>query len=120
MALGRYLTAKNTITHSRSHDPGPEVVPAYHPSLKGKTIAQIKAMLRKLDDPVVVPSKILIKPLKKLATEKLNAAGAAILQIHFLEIRADRVFSELARHKETSRGIGITTSPALACALRPY
>ncbi|KAA1076359.1 inner nuclear membrane protein enriched at telomere/subtelomere region [Puccinia graminis f. sp. tritici] len=86
MALGRYLTAEDTITPSRSPDPGPKAVPAYHPSLEGKTIAQIKAMLRKLDDPVVVPSKILIEPLRKLATEKLNAADAEKRRVE-LELR---------------------------------
>ncbi|KAA1069178.1 inner nuclear membrane protein enriched at telomere/subtelomere region [Puccinia graminis f. sp. tritici] len=101
MALGRYLTAEDTITPSRSHDPGAEAVPAYHPSLEGKTIAQIKAMLRKLDDPVVVPSKILIGPLKKLATEKLNAADA----------EKRRVELELQHHLDSDGHSDLTELP---------
>ncbi|POW22373.1 hypothetical protein PSHT_01284 [Puccinia striiformis] len=82
MTLGRYLTDDDVITPCTSHNPGLEAVPAHHPSLKGKTIAQIKSMLLKLEDPVSVPSKILIKPLSILATEKLNAADVAFNWTH--------------------------------------
>ncbi|KAH9456546.1 hypothetical protein Pst134EB_012746 [Puccinia striiformis f. sp. tritici] len=62
------------MTHSRSPDPGHKTVPAHHPSLKGKAIAQIRTILSKLDEPVSVPTKIKIEALRILATEKLNAA----------------------------------------------
>ncbi|KAI9611745.1 hypothetical protein KEM48_004409 [Puccinia striiformis f. sp. tritici PST-130] len=103
MALGRHLTREDDIMFSRKHNPGHETVlanhlspkgrtmaqssrkdgpgheavPAHHPSLEGKTIAQIKTMMSKLDHPVSVPTKILLEPLKRLATQQLNLADEA-------------------------------------------
>ncbi|KAI9623612.1 hypothetical protein KEM48_009379 [Puccinia striiformis f. sp. tritici PST-130] len=99
MTLGRYLTDDDVITPCTSHNPGIEAVPAHHPSLKGKTIAQIKSMLLKLEDPVSVPSKILIKPLRILATEKLNAADRRCVQLdsrHHLDLDSHSDLTELS------------------------
>ncbi|KAI7948531.1 hypothetical protein MJO29_010196 [Puccinia striiformis f. sp. tritici] len=99
MTLGRYLTDDDVITPCTSHNPGLEAVPAHHPSLKGKTIAQIKSMLLKLEDPVSVPSKILIKPLRILATEKLNAADRRCVQLdsrHHLDLDSHSDLTELS------------------------
>ncbi|POV96929.1 hypothetical protein PSHT_14865 [Puccinia striiformis] len=119
MALGRYLTRKDDIMFSRKHNPGHKTVPAHHPnakrktiaqssrkdgpgnkavpahhpSLKGKTIAQITTMISKLDHPVLVPTKILLEPLKRLATQQLNLAGTLFLSVDIFELQANRFFS---------------------------
>ncbi|KAI9613922.1 hypothetical protein H4Q26_009772 [Puccinia striiformis f. sp. tritici PST-130] len=88
-------TSGDVLRKNQTNDP----VPAHHPSLKGKTIAQIKSMLLKLEDPVSVPSKILIKPLRILATEKLNAADRRCVQLdsrHHLDLDSHSDLTELS------------------------
>ncbi|KAH9447285.1 hypothetical protein Pst134EA_029319 [Puccinia striiformis f. sp. tritici] len=76
-----YLAAQDSVKPCNKPDVGPEPVPKHHPSLEGKTVAQIKQMMLNLDPPVLVPSKILLGPLKRLVTAKLNAADAKSCRI---------------------------------------
>ncbi|KAI9624057.1 hypothetical protein KEM48_009134 [Puccinia striiformis f. sp. tritici PST-130] len=76
-----YLAAQDSVKPCNKPDVGPEPVPKHHPSLEGKTVAQIKQMMLNLDPPVSVPSKILLGPLKTLVTAKLNAADAKSCRI---------------------------------------
>ncbi|KAI9614276.1 hypothetical protein H4Q26_009419 [Puccinia striiformis f. sp. tritici PST-130] len=80
----RILTAGGSVEPCKGPNQD-EAVTVYHHSFKGKTVAQIKQMMFNLNPPVLVPSKTLLKPLKTLATAKLNAADA---KSHRIEIQA--------------------------------